>query len=89
MKNVIMKNGLFLFLMAFLLIGTVGTMADEFQCVDVPDNHKIVFVPWIIPADQLTWEWKAAKESFVPEEEVIVVICDPNELAISPSVCSE
>lgn len=65
----------------------VTASAQEMQCVEVPKNHKIVFVPWIIPADQLKWEWRAAKEAVTAEptnEE-----CDSNDLSVSPSVCEE
>ena len=70
-----------------LLLFATSAMGQEVQCVTVPVDHKIVFVPWIIPVDQITWEWRFAKEPETAEPTDVIVYCDDGGLVISPSVC--
>lgn len=55
-------------LVAFIVVGLLLLFAPlvkaqtTTQCVEVPELHKIVFVPWIIPVDELIWKWHHAKQ---------------------------
>ena len=60
-------------------------MSQAIQCVEVPENFKIVFVPWIIPTDEITWEWRHAKDGVDPTVLVVKPKCD-RDVVVSPAV---
>lgn len=55
------------------------------QCVTVPPDHKIVFVPWFVPTDELVWRWRPARE-VEPTSEPEPEECG-GELVVSPHTC--
>ena len=68
-----------------LLLLAMPVMGQEIQCVEVPENFKIVFVPWIIPTNELRWEWRAAKDVVQPDVFVVKPKC-VRSVVVSPNL---
>ena len=49
------------YLIALIFVSS-SALAQTTQCVEVPKNHKIIFIPWIIPTAEVEWTWRHAKD---------------------------
>ena len=50
-------------LAALILISPLA-LGQTVECVEVPEDHKIVFIPWFVPTNELAWKWKPAKTTW-------------------------
>jgi hypothetical protein len=70
-------------LFAVALVSTPA-ISQTYECVTVPKDQKIVFLPWWVPADELVWKWHPAKEA-TPEEEEDEPVCE-GDLVFGPTL---
>ena len=74
-------------LLSSLLI-CLPVFGQTVQCVEVPNDQKIVLIPKFIPAEQLQWIWRFAVD---PQErsadEWVYEDCVGEDLELSPSIC--
>ena len=67
------------------LLISLPVMSQTIEVVEVPKGHKVVFIPWWVPASELTWTWRPAIEAAAEEEDdELVLLCDG--LVLSPNV---
>jgi hypothetical protein len=59
-------------LTALMTFSTLA-VAQEYQCVTVPNGNKLVTVPWWVPADQLIYKMAPAREVKTDDEPCLVV----------------
>ena len=71
-------------LAALILISPLA-LGQTVECVEVPDGHKVVFVPWFVPIDELVWKWHPAK---LPKEKQVLVVKPKCErtVTVSPDI---
>ena len=69
--------------LAIAVMAALAPMAfgQEVQCVEVPAEHKIVFVPWFVPTKELIWKWHPASDPVQEDSKPC------GELGVSPSTC--
>ena len=48
-------------LLSMAVLIAIPAMSQTIETVEVPKNHKIVFIPWFVPTSELTWTWHPAK----------------------------
>ena len=68
-----------------LVFASTIALAQDTQCVEVTKDHKIVFIPWIIPVDELKWTWHSAKAA--PNDSSFIYVTCKDELVVSGDVC--
>ena len=74
-------------LAALILISPLA-LGQTVECVEVPYDYKIVFVPWYAPTSEIKWTWHLAKDP-VSEDPAQLrwEDCSERKLVVSPYVC--
>ena len=71
-------------LAALILISPLA-LGQTVECVEVPEDHKIVFIPWFVPTNELIWKWKPAKDVVQPDVFVVKPKC-VRSVTVSPDI---